>query len=59
MVWDCGAGHFFFSGFSCLHLIGIFPFLLVTAKFIGKKKKIGEIPVNSFLVYTMPEGKTL
>jgi len=39
MVWDCGAGHSFFSGFSCRLLICVFPFPLAKAKFIGEEKK--------------------
>ena len=37
LVWDCGAGHSFFSGISCRLVFYIFPFPLVPAKSIGYK----------------------
>ena len=61
---DCGMRLrrrvFFKNGFSCCLVIYIFPFRVAIAKFKGQmKQKIGKSVVKSFLVNTMPDGKTL
>ena len=67
MVWDCGAGHSFFSGISCRLLICVFPFPLAKAKFIGERKKNRQnhgklliaLRLLELLVFVIPIGHLL